>query len=327
MTTIQQAPRRGRGLIIAGSVMMVLSVIGGIVGSVVVGSGLDFRDLERDVSVRGPEERLVPSEISFRVPMSDGNDPDAEISVGIAVDRPESNPDCRIEDDTGQAVESVRPRSDDELLIDRPEFELILVARVAPGEYVAVCEAPGSELEGGATGFDVNFAVGRVFGFDDVESFIGPVFGIFAVIGVASVVFLVGLVLLVIGLVQSSRSRRPPSVPYGGYPGPGGYGQPPYGQPTYGPQGYGQPTYGPQGYGQPTYGPQGYGQPGPGQPGYAPPWPGPHPPGPPESQVPVHPPHPQAPQEPPAPAEEWTPPTGSEPDDHGGWTIPPSKER
>ena len=87
MTTIQQAPRRGRGLIIAGSVMLVLSVVGGIVGSVLVGRGLDWRDLERDISVRGPDERLVPGEISFRVPLSDGSDPDAEISVGVATHR------------------------------------------------------------------------------------------------------------------------------------------------------------------------------------------------------------------------------------------------
>jgi hypothetical protein len=337
VTTIQQAPQRGRGLIIAGSVLLVLSVLGAIVGSALVGRGLDVRDLERDVAFEGPRERLVPGEIPFRVlePLGD-DEGSGDIRVGVAVEGTGSDPECRIEDGSGETVPPANVRVDEVLLRDLPGYDVVAVAQLEPGRYVAVCDPAGSELEGGSTGFDVNFTVGRVLGFGDVQGMIGPVFGILAVIALAVVVFLVGLVLLIVGLVQSSRSRRQPQVPYGGYPGPPGqgYGQPPYPQQPYGQQPYGQQPYGQQPHGQQPYGQQGYGPQGYG-PQQAPPWPGPHPPGPPEAQAPVHPPHAPVPPAGPAPQDEWSaphppdapPPTppDPEPGDHGGWTVPPSK--
>ena len=339
MTTIQQAPRRGRGLTIAGAVLLVLSIVGGVVGTVLIGGRFDWRDLERDVAVQGPRERLVPGEITFRVLEPLGDEADrGEITVGVAVDRDDADLDCAIEDATGQPTEWSRARLDDQLLEERPGYEVIGTARLAPGEYVAACRTPSSgELEGGGTGFDVNFTVGRVIGIDDVQGFLGPVLGVFAVIGAAILMFLLGLVLLIVGLVQSSRSKKQPPGPYGmppGYPGYGGpVGYPGYGAP---PQGYGAPPQGQAPYGQAPYGQAPYDP--------TPPWPGPHAPGPPESQPPVH--QPPAPQEPrPAPPQEWspqapgsppgpptssgTPASSSEDDgdhgDHGGWTIPPSK--
>ena len=87
---------------------------------------------------------------------------------------------------------------------------------------------------------------------------VGGTFIVIAVaVGVASLIGLIGLILLIVGVVQRGRAKRagqPPMGP-GGYGTPGSYpGQPPYGQqPAYGqPQpGYGQPPA----YGQPPSAP------------------------------------------------------------------------
>lgn len=81
-----------------------------------------------------------------------------------------------------------------------------------------------------------------------------------AAFGVASVIGIIGLILFIVGLVQRGRAKRAGQTPMGpgGYGGPGGYpGQPAYGQQP----GYAQPQ---PGYGQqPGASPQppAYGQP------------------------------------------------------------------
>jgi len=85
-----------------------------------------------------------------------------------------------------------------------------------------------------------------------------------AALGIASLIGVIGLILFIVGLVKRGRAKRagqPPMGP-GGYGAPGGYpGQPAYGQQP----GYGQPQ---PGYSQPQ---PGYSQP---QPGYGQPQPG-----------------------------------------------------
>jgi hypothetical protein len=343
-----QQPRRGRGLVIAGTVMIAVSLLGGIIATAVAANRFDLRDLDRDVAVDGPRERLIPGEIPFRVIAPLNDDGSSEITVGIAVERLTSpRPQCSIQSAAGDPVEWGRARADDALLDDRGDYELVGTARLGPGEYVASCVPAGADDEE-VGGFDANFTVGRVFGIDDFSTFIGPLVGVLAVFGVASLLFIVGLVLLIVGLVQRSRSKRAgASTPYG-YPGPmpPGYGpQGPYGQPGgSGPYGYPPP---PSGYG--PYGQQPPSQPGPpaapwhgapGDPGAAgpvqdagvPPWPGPHAPGPPPQYSPDH----RIPSSPPAPDQasgEYAhpPSTPTEADDTGrpdppsGWTIPPSK--
>jgi hypothetical protein len=313
-------------MVIAGVVLIVLSVIGGIAAFSYLVSSFGFYD-DEDVAIDGPTDRLVPGTIEFSVlePLDAGEDGD--MTVGIALSAvPTPEPTCTISDDAGDEVAMSQPRPDDELYDWDGlyyDYELVSTTRLAPGDYEASCELEGEPSS--ASG--VSFTVGRVLGIDDFMGDMGPAFGSLGGMGLAALLFVLGLILLIIGLVQRSRSKQPPYTagPYPGpYPGayPGPYGQP--GQ--YPPPGqYGQPgQYPPQDpYGQ-------HGVPG----GYPPPapygQPGPVAPTPPAAPAPA-PPTPAPPS--PAPPTESAPPSGPPvsgppPEDGsvGGWTVPPSKQ-
>lgn len=342
--------RRGRGLVIAGVVLLAVSIIGGTVGLAAFGSRFSFDMFERDVATDGATDRLVPGTIPFRVldPLDD-SDP-SEMTVGVALSADAGpEPECFVIDAEGAEVDLAAPTTSDTLVDQRyVEWVLVGTARLGPGEYEATCEVAGEPSASSGT----SFTVGRVFGVADVEQLVGPALGLLAVLGIAGLAFLVGLVLLIVGLVQRSRAKRPPfdPGPYGGapWPQPGPYGQPSgYGQPGgYGlPGGYPQPpapgSYGqPGGYGQPGShpppAPGPYGQPDPyRQPGgHPPPAPGPPsgpgPYGQPDPSPPTAPvPPAQAPPEP-APAPPTAPPSEHTPPPEegtvGGWTVPPSKQ-
>ncbi len=317
-TGAPDAPRpRGRGLLIAGVVVMVLSVIGGVVSIGVIASIEDLLDFE-EVVWDGPSDRLVPGAIEFSVlePIDEGDDGD--MTVGIALSAvPTPEPTCRILDADDTEVAIGPPSPQDELLDWDGyyfDYQLLRTARVGPGDYRASCEVEGEPSA--ASG--VSFTVGRVIAVDDFTDDVTPILGGFGGLMLSGLLFIVGLVLAIVGLVLRSRGSRPPTTggPYAGVPQPQGpyYGAPtPYGAP---PPGYGQPA--PPGYGAP---PPGYGQPAP--PGYGAPPPGYGQPAPPGYGQPTPPPYGQ-PTQPAAPpvAEPPPPEDGSV----GGWTIPPSKQ-
>lgn len=317
--------RRGRGLIIAGAVLLVVSVVLGIASLAYFSSNAGLFD-QTDVAIDGPSDRLVPGTIEFSVlePLDAADESD--MTVGIALSAvPTPVPTCSITDSAGDAVPLSAAGSQDELYDWEGlyyDYDLVSVARLSPGDYSASCGEEGDR--GSATG--VSFTVGRALAMDDMFADIGPLFAGLGGMGLAALLFVIGVVLLIIGLVQRSKSKRPPMEPgpYGqpGY-GPGPYGQPaPYGQP--GPYGQtGQPApYGVPGpYGQPA--PHGqpaqpgpYGQPA--QPGpYGQPAPAPEP-------EPYGQPGPQGP--PPAPPGAAPPSTPPDEGTVGGWTVPPSKQ-
>lgn len=340
------APRRGKGLIIAGSVLLAVSVLLGIVGFVIVARSFDFADLDRDVAISGSTDRLVPGDITFSVldPLGGG---EGLMTVGIATSDPTPGTTCSITDEDGTEVSLTSPRSGEEMLDPQGRYSDYLMygtARLEPGEYVAACtmvEEPGSAGTN-------SFTIGRVFGYDDIsENLAGFVWGL-VLWGTAALLFVIGVVLLIIGLVQRSRSKRDAAMS-GGWPGTG-YPQPAPYPTTQGPGPYGPGSYGPTGPGQTGAGPGvydpggqahgGYGQPPAPQPmppatwgdpqqPYAPPTP--TAPAPPEPWAPPPgwtPPGEQAPppHEPPAPAAPNSPPPEPTPDDGAsGWTVPPSK--
>ncbi|UDY37751.1 hypothetical protein [Dermatobacter hominis] len=272
--TAPPATRAGRGLIITGSVLLALSVIGGIVGLALAGDSFDLEGLERDVVIDGNAVQSIPGSISFSVDERLDGSEDDTMAVGVAVDdRAVGTPDCTVEGADGTPVPLLADPFDATLLNGDPDFTVVGTARLAPGDYSATCRWPGEPSQSPML---TSFTVGRTLDSEDLNGFVGPVFGFLGTVAVCSLLFLLGLVLLIVGLVQRSRARRPPTGPYGGWPPqwgpPSGYGPPPgYGQPGYGPPpgygspGYGQPGYGPPpGYGQPGYGPPpGYGQPAP----------------------------------------------------------------
>lgn len=305
---------------IAGSIMVAVAIVGGLLGSVLSTRGVDLNDVQRDVVVEGSSEVLVPGEIRFRVvePLGDSSG-DQGMTVGIALDGT-SAPECSIHalgagsgsdpgDESGETGEErvERARVGEELVDGRTHYRVRWTARLDPGTYVARC---GEE---GERGVDANFTVGRVIGYDDVSTILGPMLRMLLVGLIAGVTFLIGVILLIVGLVQKSRSRRTPTYP--GYP-PSGYA--PGGNPP--------PGYPPNGYP-----PSGYPPPAP----YAPPTQSGHPP---PFDYP-----PPAPSSPPAPAPAGpgapvgsgppagpptAPPVAPDPGETGevnGWTIPPSK--
>jgi hypothetical protein len=332
------APRRGRGPIIAGSVMVTVAIVGGMIGTVLLGSRLHLGDLQRDVVIQGAPERLVPGEMPFRVLEPLGEDARQQMTVGVALDDSSgsdssaSDPSrsdiaCSIREDGGARVDWSSARTGDELWNGRSGYDVIGTARLAPGDYVAVCGAEQGELsDPGSGNFDANFTVGRVVSIDDFSDVLGPLLGVVVVGGTAILLFIVGIILLIVGLVQRSRAHRSPPGQYG-YPGHGG-------PPGYGPApGYGQqPGYGPPvGHGAPTapaqpppapYPP--FAQPPSGQPpsGQPPPVRAPLGQQPPGQQPPAQQPPAQQPEERPAPDDEER---ERPPEVDTGWTIPPSK--
>lgn len=222
------APRVGRGMIIAGSVLVALSIVVGAIGTAVVSRQINVDDFQRDVVVEGPDSTLVPGSLSFRVAEPLRADADAAMTVGVAVSGSTApEPECTLERDGGEPVRLAAPAAGSELLRQTSQtYQVIGEARLEPGSYELRCEAAGepSSDRGG------NVTVGRVFGTDDAMGLVGPVV-IFLVVGaLAALLFVVGLILLIVGLVRASRARRgPPRIPMAP-PGPPPSG-PPMGPP------------------------------------------------------------------------------------------------
>lgn len=277
--------------------MILIAVLGALVGTAILGPSLGFGDLERDIATDGSSDRLVPGTISFSVNESLDDAAEDQMTVGIALSSDASpDPVCTLTDDGGTAIELDPPITNQQLLDpEYTDYVLVGSARLDPGEYEATCEVDGEP----SSSSGLSFAVGRSFGMEDVTGMLRPLAGLLVVLGVAALMFIVGVVLLIVGLVQRSKSKRPPyqAGPYQGpgpYPGPGPYQGPAPGQGT-----PGQPPY----------------------PGQQPPY-----------QPPQYQPAPTAPPQGPAPTAPAPPPTTPPPDPTpqegsvGGWTIPPSKQ-
>lgn len=206
----QDDRRPGRGLVIAGSVLIVLAVAGGVVGGAIALGRLDLGALERDVVVDGPAVVVVPNRISFEVQEPLDDDADAEMSVGVAVARRGGPvPTCTLSTEGGEPLGG-QPVFDTQL-IESPSsrFEVVTAARVSPGSFVAECTTPGEP-----SGVDAEFTVGRVLGREDVDSMIGPVLAALAVGAAGALMLVLGVILLVVGIVRGRRQH--PGPPWGG---------------------------------------------------------------------------------------------------------------
>ena len=289
---------RGRGLVIAGSLMMVLSVVGGIAVFGLLGSRIGFEEFMRDVVIVGDSVQPIPGSIDFTVepPLRGGS---SSMAVGVAVDDATvGTPECTMRTELGEPVVLTRSPFDSTLLNGGSDYLVVSSARLDPGDYTAECSWPGEPSQSPMT---ARFTVGRTLDGDDLGQIFGPVLGMLAVSGVAALVFLVGLILLIVGLVKRSRSRRD-----GGGAPRGGVGQ------QWGGEQWAADQWAGQQYPQPPYPQQPYPQPGAAQPTY-PPYPQPG------AAQPTYPPQP-GPQAQPLPP--TTPPPSAPP---SGWTVPPSK--
>ncbi len=225
------APRkRGKGLVIAGSVLLAVSVVGGIIGFAVTLGRLNLADFDRDVIINGQEVVAIPGRIAFTVaePLDDSTDPD--MSVGVATTTGTfPTPTCTLVTVGGESIQLTTAMFDTTLYRDSTDqYEVIGFARLTPGEYEARCTVAGEPSQSGPAS---SFTVGRTFGTEEFDDAVGPVLGFFGVLGVSGLLFVIGTILLIVGLVQRSRSGRPPTTPYGGMPAPWGPPQQPWGQP------------------------------------------------------------------------------------------------
>jgi hypothetical protein len=295
------APRRGKGLIIAGSLLLGLSILGGVIGSALTLGRVDFTAFNRDVVIQGPRSVLVPGRIAFSVdePLPDT---EADMTVGVATTSSAfPQPACTLSTASGDAVPLSTSSFDSTLVNDvDARYTVIASARLSPGDYVAECRSPGEPSQATGAG---EFTVGRTLGSEEVGAFVGPFLGFFGVLGVSGMLFVLGLILLIVGLVMRSRSGRPPTQPYGGQTA---WGVPPGAQ-----QPWPSQPWPAQPWGQPPAGAA--------PPGGAPPMPAPWvPPAPPAPAPSGPPPGPAGPPMGPPPA---APPTGPD----SGWPTPPGQ--
>ncbi len=300
-------------------VLLLLSFVGGVVGTAVFGARADFGDLQRDVSIDGATDRLVPGRIPFEVLDRLDASSGGEMTVAIAVSAASSQLECSFEDADGDDAGWSDSVFDEELLNTRySDYQVLGTTRLEPGSYEAVCEVAGEP----SASSGASFTVGRTFGVQDATDVLGPLLGILAVVVIAGLMFVVGLILLIVGLVQRSRARKAPPTgpsppgpyPPGSYP-PGQYPGGPYPPGSYPPASYPGPSApAPVQYPTPPASPP----PDQGSAGGPPPW----------GSAPEAPPWPgSAPEAPPSAPE--PDPASDGPTDPGssGWTIPPSKQQ
>jgi hypothetical protein len=208
------APTRGRGQVIAGIVLVALSVVIGTVATASVASRVDVGSLERNVRVEGPDRVIVPGEVRFAVvaPLDDGARAEMDVGIGVAR-RGGPVPACTLSTAAGEELPTERPLAETTLVDDSEgRFQVVTVAELPPGDYVARCTVAGEPTQRP----DAEMTVGRTFGFGDVEELIGPIVWFLGGVGVAGLLFLVGVILLIVGLVRRSRAARPPAP--GGWP-------------------------------------------------------------------------------------------------------------
>jgi hypothetical protein len=290
-------------------VLLLLSFVGGVVGTAVFGARADFGDLQRDVSIDGATDRLVPGRIPFEVLDRLDDSSGGEMTVAIAASSASAALECSFEDANGDDAGWSDSVFDEELLNTRySDYQVLGTTRLGPGSYEAVCVVAGEP----STSSGASFTVGRTFGVQDATDVLGPLLGILAVVVIAGLMFVVGLILLIVGLVQRSRARKAPPTgpaPPGQYPGgpypPGSYPSGQYPGPSApGPGQHLAPPAPPSPDARPADGPPPWGA----APD-APPWPG------------------TAPEAPPVAPEPATDPDRSGDPGASGWTIPPSKQQ
>ncbi len=190
---------------IAGAVLLAVSVLAGLGGTVFAASRFDVGQFERDVVVEGPETALLPGELRFRItePLSTGRPADMTVGVGVS-DLSVTPLECRLADGSGAAVPLRLAAAGTELLRPPPDsYTVTEQAELGPGEYVLTCGVEGEP----SVGRGANFTVGRVLGTDDALGLVVPTLVFLGAIAVGVVAFLVGLVLLVVGLVRARRAR------------------------------------------------------------------------------------------------------------------------
>lgn len=194
----------GRGQIVAGGILLAVSLVGGMVAFTVLVGRFDVASLRRDVVVLGDRSPSVPGEIRFRVDRSLRDTRGDTMAVAVAVEAQGTPLRCSIATSDGVAVTLTAPPYGGSLL-NGSSYTPVSVADLRPGTYTASCRTTG---EPSTLPRPTRFTVGRTLGDDDVSRLMGPLLGIVLVAVAAAILFVLGLVLLIVGLVRRSRDGR-----------------------------------------------------------------------------------------------------------------------
>lgn len=222
----------GRGLIIAGSVLLAVAMVVGIVGFVLTVGRIDVTEFQRDIVAEDGTDTEIPGAIEFRVfePLGENDDGTgaADLRVGIGVSSGvELDADCTLFDESDERIPLLTPKQNDAFWRDNPEkFSVVGSAKLAPGAYTAECTdgsaTEGSTTEGSTTEgsdgagrsggsetpADARFTVGRVAGPEDYATVFTPALWFVFVAAICGLTFLIGLALLVFGLSKRASARR-----------------------------------------------------------------------------------------------------------------------
>ena len=192
----------GRGLLVAGVVLVTVSFMVGVVGMAVAVRTVNPTRFERNVIPVGAVLAKVPGDVEFRIdePLRAGSDADV-MSVGVATTGTGPLPVCTLTGPDGESVD-LRPTVGGEIWLrnQSTQVDLVGVARLGPGRYTASCERKGDGSR--------SFEAGRVVGEQDVRGLALPLLGVLGLTLLAGLLFLVGGTLAVVGLVRRSRWRR-----------------------------------------------------------------------------------------------------------------------
>ncbi len=209
--SVPPAELRGKGLIIAGSVLLIISILGFTIAMAVLAPKVDVADFERTIDTSGSPSSSIPGTVDFRIlePLS-GESVSVDVGIAFESDVSTGSESCVMHTASGEEIPLGRGGSFETFL--DPDFDSeppALVARsLSAGSYSVSCDS-SSTTSG-------TFFVARSVSADELIDLAKPLLGVVAATLISGVMFLLGLILFIVGLVKRNRSKRspPPSPGY-----------------------------------------------------------------------------------------------------------------
>lgn len=191
-----------------GTILLMVSVLIGLVGSALTLGRMDQSTLSRDVVIEGPRQVSIPGTLPFRIaePLSSGTP--TQMTVGLGVTPTGSAPpNCKLfqVDEIADKAIALSWLGGNQPYMSpvNPELVPIAIATLSPGTYELRCEAPRQAIKE-----PKSFSVSRVLGPGDLTGELKPILLFAGVIVVAALFFLAGGITLFVGLVKRGRHKR-----------------------------------------------------------------------------------------------------------------------
>lgn len=203
----------GVSAIRVGSVLLLISVVIGLVGSILTVGRLDQASFTRDVVIDGKNRVSVPGKLTFRVaePLSDSAPERMRVAVAI-LPTDAVAPVCLLRELEGDEITLASVLSGGSYVsTTNPDMMPVAVAELGPGKYQVSCELAKGQASADRSPDETmvdRFTVTRVMGPDDLTGELSPILWFAGVLVLAGLFFLSGGITLFVGLVQRGRARR-----------------------------------------------------------------------------------------------------------------------